>query len=472
MLRFPAILLVTAAAALGPAAAAGQPEPPARFAWQWSMTPVLSDAAARTALLDLMTAQRIGTVWAQVSTEADGPAPPAPRGGSGAVVPRPLRLARPDDWRVFIAEARRRGIQVEALDGDPTWALKAYHAGPLGVVDAVLAYNAASKPEERFAGIHFDIEPYLLISWRFPRSREQLLRELLDLATRCQRRVREAGGVRFGVDIPFWWDSIDDGTGRPIGDTLFEGVRKSAARHLIDRLDNVGIMNYRNTAAGTDGMIAHGTPILAYADSAKGARIYMGVETSLSDPSDTWFVAGPPTDVVNERLQNPDSGLGADGRFLGFKARLLDDGTNTHVGLVVPDGMGETPTPEFRDALVRLGRRFAASADARFAESAETRRDRGMWFAGRDPERRNLRARVIRDDREQKDYLAFVATTIMLPKITFYGQSGATMARELAAAEAAFSAHPSFGGMAIHHLDSLRAIVAPPPASRPPGGRP
>lgn len=452
-----AALAFVAAAVPAAWAAPQEPTPPPRFAWQWSMGPALSDAAARTALFDLMAAHRVTTLWTQVSTDAAKPGIAPARAASRTVTPTPLTLTRQAEWRVFIAEARRRGIRVEALDGDPAWALKARHAGPLGVVEAVIAYNSSSKPDERFAGIHFDIEPYLLISWRFPRSREQLLRELLELTTRCQQRARETG-MQFGVDIPFWWDVIDDATGRPIADTLFEGVRKSAARHLIDRLDNVGIMNYRNTAAGSDGLIAHGTPILAYADTVKGARIYMGVETSLSDPSDTWFVAGPPTEVVNERLQNPETGVGADGQFDGFTVRLLDDGTNTHVGLVAPDGMGETPTPVFREALVRLGRRFAASADPRFTASAEARRDRGMWVAGRDPERTNLRARVIRDEREQLDYLAFVATTIMLPKITFYGLPVSVFARELAAAETAFAAYRSFGGIAIHHLDSLGAL--------------
>jgi hypothetical protein len=430
-----------------------------RLAWHWDPKPALADAAVRTELFDLLVSQRVGTVWAQISTEAlTEPSGRPPRFRDHAVS-APRAVARASEWRVLIAEAHRRGIRVEALDGDPVWALKAYQAGPLGVVDAVIEYNAQVRPEERFDGIHFDIEPYILLSWRFPRSREQLLRELLDLAVHCQRHVREIGDMQFGVDIPYWWDAIDDKTKRPIGDTLFDGVRKSAAQHLIDRLDNVGIMNYRNSAGGTDGMIANGTPTLDYADRAKGARIYMGVETSLSAPSDTWFVAGPPTDVIDERLQNPDSGVGADGRFFGFKVRIWDDGTNSHLGLVAPDGMGDTPTAEFMDALVHLGRRFSASADTRFRASAEVRRDRAMWSIGKDPEHRNLRVKTIRDDRDKVDYQGFIATSIMLPKITFFGLPASTFARELAAAETAFSAHSSFAGMAIHHVDSLRAIV-------------
>jgi hypothetical protein len=444
------------------AAVMAQAPPAPRSAWHWDPKPALADAAVRDRLFDLLASQRIATLWIQVSTDRVATPPPTPARSRNQAAIAARTLSRAAEWRAFIADAHRRGIRVEALDGEPAWALKAFHAGPLGVVDAIIDYNARVKPDERFDGIHFDIEPYLLIAWRSPRSREQLLRELLELAVRCQQRVREAGGMQFGVDIPYWWDVTDGKTGRPIGDTVFNGVRKSAARHLIDLLDNVGIMNYRNTSGGTDGMIANGRPILEYADRAKGARILMGVETSLSNPSETWFVAGPPTEVVDERLQMPEFAIGADGRFDGFKVRVWDDGINSHLGLAAPDGMGDTPTAEFLSAMVRIGRRFSASADLRFRATAEARRDRGMWSLGKDPEHRNPRVKTIRDEQGRIDYLGFVATSIMLPKTTFFGLPAETFAREVAAAESAFASHPSFGGMAIQDADSLRAIIESP----------
>ena len=82
-----------------------------------------------------------------------------------------------------------------------------------------------------------------------------------------------------------------------------------------------------------------------------------------------------------------------------------------------------------------------------------------MWSLGRDPEWRNLRARSIHDERDRLEYLGFVATSIMLPKITFAGLPASTLRRELAAADAAFASHPAFAGMAIHHLESVRTIL-------------
>jgi hypothetical protein len=441
-------LLALAAAAVAAWPAAGrQDSAPSRAAWWWDASAARADDAARAAVLDLAARERIGTLWVQVSTE------PAPEPGSPA-----RTLADIPGWRRLIADAHRRGIRVEALDGDPTWALQVFHAAPLAVVDAVRAYNAGAAPHERFDGLHFDIEPYTLLSWRYPRSREQVLRELLDVVLQCQARAR-AAGLQFGVDVPFWWDAVDSRTGRPVSATVFEGAPVSAVRVLIDRLDNVGIMNYRNAAEGPDGMIANGTALLAYASRAKGARVYMGVETTLSDPSDVWFVAGPPTEVIDERLQSPSSGVGADNRFFGFRLTVMDDGENSHVGLTAPDGMGPEPTAAFADALVHLGRRFSASADARFAATAETRRDRGMWTLTRNPEWRNPVARTIRDSRDRHDYLGFSAASIMLPKITFAGLPAAVLRREMALAETAFGTYPAFAGMAIHDVKHLRAIV-------------
>ena len=60
---------------------------------------------------------------------------------------------------------------------------------------------AESPAAARFDGLHFDIEPYLLLSWRYPRSREQLLRELLENRNEATlRRVRE-GLVELSEDV-------------------------------------------------------------------------------------------------------------------------------------------------------------------------------------------------------------------------------------------------------------------------------
>ena len=426
--------------------------------WLWDPAPQLSDAAVRAGFFDFLARERVATVWAQVGTEqAASPAPPARSAGIGPA----RRLTHEAGWREFIGEAHRRNIRVEALDGDPTWALKASHQAPLDVVGAVLAYNRAESPGVRFDGIHFDIEPYLLIPWRFRLARAQMLREYLDLVVQCQMKVREFPGMQFGVDIPWWWQAIDDRTGRAIGDVLFDGTRKAASYHAIDRLDNVGIMNYRNFADGADGLISHGEDLLKYADAARRARIWMGVETSRSAPMLVWYVVGLPTEQMDRLLADPASGIGRDNRVDGFTVRLFDDGTNTHVGLNLGSDDPAHPAAVFLAALTRLARRFGIVSKPGFDEPGGVALRLALRTMAADREWQDPASKPLLDAQTGTEHPGFLGTSIMLPKLTFAGLAPDVMRRELATAEKTFSVHSSYGGIAIHHYESYVTLVGP-----------
>lgn len=452
MLRplIPCVLAAALAGVLAPAAPSAQARA-ARAMWLWNPKPALTDDSARASLFAFLEREGIGRVWAQVSTEP-GPTP---------------RLALGAEWTRLLAEAHRRGIRIEALDGDPTFALKAYHHLTLRVVDALVAHNRAAERAAQFDGLHLDIEPYLLLAWRFPRARETVLHEYLDLMVECRRRLYEFPGMQFGADIPSWWGSIDERTGRPITDVEYEGVRKSATAHLVDRVDNVGIMNYRNTADGPDGLIAHGTDTLAYADGAKAARIWMGVETTRSAPSPVWFVVGLPSAEADRLLQATDAGISREGSFGGYRVRLFDDGLNTHVGLAVPEPDRATSTAPFLAALARLAARFGVlSAAPTAARAAEAQQQALRGFAW-NREWEQAEAMAIVDPASKQTYPGVRANSIMLAKLTFAGLSKAAMEKEVGLAEAAFSRHPSYAGLAIHDYDGYRAIATAPPALRP-----
>ena len=70
----------------------------------------------------------------------------------------------------------------------------------IGKSNAVIEFNRESAPDQRFDGIHFDNEPYLLLGWEDRTRREQILREFLELNVECQRRVRT---VRSSPHEPF-----------------------------------------------------------------------------------------------------------------------------------------------------------------------------------------------------------------------------------------------------------------------------
>ena len=429
-------LCVVIGALLWQARASGRADS-ARAMWLWNPSPMLTSADARAAFFDFLDHEHITVVWAQVGTEGPN-----------------LKFAA--EWRRLIAEATRRRVKIEALDGAPTYAIQ--EEIPKRVVESVLAYNESADPDQRFSGIHFDIEPYLLWAWRSPQGRQQVLRRYLDLLQWCRRRMdNEFPGMKLGVDIPFWWQSTDARTGRAIGDVAFNGETKAASFHVIDMLDNVGIMNYRNRAAGPNGMVALGEDLLVYADRARKTAIWMGVETSRDDASPVWFAIGLPKDVAAVALEAAD--ITPDRQYKSFKLTAFDDGASVHLGLGLRGMDPARPSAAFMSALAELARTLGVLSRPGPADRGDQSRARAMRSLAADPEWQKPTARTIVDPETGKEYPGVVADNVMLAILTFEGSPLEVFRRELAAADAAFAKHPSYRGLAIHHYESYRALV-------------
>ena len=177
--------------------------------------------------------------------------------------------------RPVVAAFTSRGMQVYALDGYARYALPEYHAVVLSTIDHVAAYNKEVLPQERFYGVRYDIEPYILPEFHGP-NRSRLLTGLLQL-TAMSVEDAHAAGLVYGVDIPFWYDALSEESNEAIT-VEFGGVEKPMSEHIIDLVDDVSIMDYRTTAHGADGTIRHGTGELEYADKT-GKPVFIGLET-------------------------------------------------------------------------------------------------------------------------------------------------------------------------------------------------
>jgi len=303
MVNFPARGLWLLVAVVAATASVWAQEKPARALWVWNSVSILENPWARLHFFEFCHARGVDVAWLQVTRRVPGEA----------------RLEYADRWRDLLQGAHARGIKIHALDGDPSYALPAHHRTVLELIHSIIRFNREAAPDQRFDGIHLDNEPYLLPNWQDPADREQLLASYLALNALVERTVHAEGGLEFGVDLPFWWQNRDDKTGRAIGEVEFNGVRKAASFHILDIVDNVGVMAYSNAAGGDNGLIAHVRSLVKYGNGTR-ASVFVGVETSSADrlESPRLTFDGTSNDQMERELAAAQAAFSGDKSYAGF----------------------------------------------------------------------------------------------------------------------------------------------------------
>ena len=253
--------LALAAGALGhavPATAQTRPGPRAIWIWEGESYAMLEqDGAARTALAFLKD-KSIGTAYLYAD----------------AYERRSLIVERPERYRGLIRRMHAGGLRVFALLGSgylhtERYLLPEHRREATAMLQRVLDYQAAAAPDERFDGISLDIEPHILDAWGTRKM--ELLADFLDMSDALMRQKNAvAPGLPMGPAIPFWYDGI------PIE---WKGRRRPMNEHVQDLYDYVALMDYRDHAAGGDGLISHARDELDYG-SRIGRPVVIGVETA------------------------------------------------------------------------------------------------------------------------------------------------------------------------------------------------
>ena len=193
-------------------------------------------------------------------------------------VSRDMLRDSPERVRAFLRDAHSRGLSIELLTGDPTWALDT-HSGPAdSLLELLVAFNAGGDPVERFDGFQQDTEPYLLsrkegdpYSWSDPEDRQVIWSQYVDQVTKWKSRIDTHNGsagddLVFGVAIPLWWEP--EGGGPVDADTVDHRV-------IQDIVDYVVVMSYNtqgNPASYSSSEVGYGQSI------ARPRSVWVGVE--------------------------------------------------------------------------------------------------------------------------------------------------------------------------------------------------
>ena len=217
--------------------------------WVWD-TKAATSSAQREKLLAFCRTQRVSALYLNV-----------------------YQLSPPEQasYRSFLRAAHHQGTRVHALAGDPRWALARYHHLPLAWVEQVTAFNHGGHPDERFDGIHTDIEPYLLTrAWT--EHPAQLLGGLLDLHAKIAEITARSRPLQLGADAPFWFDDDPDYA------IEWHGRVLPPSHHLLNVADYLTVLAYRNYADGTEGIIELSRREIEYAQQI-GKQVVIGQET-------------------------------------------------------------------------------------------------------------------------------------------------------------------------------------------------
>ncbi len=255
--------------------------------WLWETDKIVTNPDEQQRLLTFCKEEGITDLFLQIPYKAKE------EKGQWKILWNPL-LIRP-----LISQLHQAGVKIHALDGDPRFALREWHGRVIATLASIIQYNRESPPQERFDGIRFDIEPYLLPSFGGV-QKEAILKQYLSLLVASQTLTSQAD-LALGVDIPFWFDARNE---------FFEPTAEVGGRPvselIIDIVDNVGIMDYRTQAYGADGVIAQGTPELEYA-AKQGKEVFLGLET-VELPDETLLAFSPASQsgsrILIERIED------------------------------------------------------------------------------------------------------------------------------------------------------------------------
>lgn len=228
----------------------------------WGSAQVLGDAAKEAALLGFLTNWKIGLLYTCFNEQI---------------------RSQPDLIRRWNERVHAAGIKSQLLLSENTWIDPKHRPNLLKthIQRGLIEFNrAAANPQQRFDGVHLDIEPHGLPGWTAmtPDARKQLLFQLRDTLKEVRSYLNEQGAAAIPVfaDLPVWFDQI----GKPVGWTSV-AERDAWFADLGKSLAGISLMAYeRNSVRGIDSGVEW-----EFKNFQREVRI--GLEVSIG-PGKTW----------------------------------------------------------------------------------------------------------------------------------------------------------------------------------------
>jgi len=147
-----------------------------------------------------------------------------------------------DYYKKFISKAWSKNISVQALDGSPNWVSTNGEKLQSDFFNWLTKYQKVSLANERFKGIHLDVEPYENEQYSLsPNVVIQKYQEFLLTSKTISNKLN----LNLGIDIPFWFYGTQYSTKYGKG---------NLAEWIFKNIKTVSIMAYRDIATGENGI--------------------------------------------------------------------------------------------------------------------------------------------------------------------------------------------------------------------------
>ncbi|MGO0060100.1 hypothetical protein ACTID9_08845 [Brevibacillus fluminis] len=211
----------------------------------------------------------------------------------------------PDQYRSFIKAAGQAGIKVDALGGDRNWALTDNQGNIASFISWVKDYNSRAAEAERFQGIHVDIEPYLLSRWE--KHKDDVIEQWMENMAFVVSETKKEPGLTVSADLPFWIDTLK-----------VPGESEKVSSWMLDRLDSITLMAYRNYAEGPNGIVDITQRVLADANDRKKASVIVGVNILESKEGDNVSFHKQGTTEMERELSILQDALAQSPSFAGY----------------------------------------------------------------------------------------------------------------------------------------------------------
>lgn len=256
--------------------------------WEWRRLPI--DNKDKT--LDIFADEGIDTIYLDVSDYIENPL-----------------SSIDEELSSYIHTANQKNIKVQALIGSPLWTLPSHRYLLDKTIMFVKEYNQ-KHTQEKFDGLHIDIEPYKLSIFEL-QSNEILTDYLTEIKNMVQKiNVAQINNnldktFRFGISIPSWFN----GNNEKIKTIKWEGEEKTIFKHIVKIVSilprpYVVIMAYRNQTAGKNGSIALVKNEIEFTNKyVPRVKILVGQETNNIEPNEITFYGKTKLDfkkAVNE----------------------------------------------------------------------------------------------------------------------------------------------------------------------------